>query len=140
MDLKTTKLGLGIVIGAIFATILILFAFLDSRSQNASASIIEGQGYYASSTDATFTVAPGFKVLRIGGGIFGSLVVSTTGSGVINIYDATTTTNGSIYGTTTIAHLTTTAVGTYTYDVTFNRGLLVETVGSNTGSTTITWK
>jgi len=99
-----------------------------------------GSEYQSTTTSATFAVAPAFKLLVDGSGTLGSLIVTTTGTGVINIYDATTTTNGAIYGTTTLAKLTTSAAGTYTFDTVFNTGLLVETVGTNTGSTTITYR
>lgn len=103
-------------------------------------SVSFGSEYQSTTTSQTFAVAPAFKLLVDGSGTLGSLIVTTTGTGVINIYDATTTTNGAIYGTTTLAKLTTSAAGTYTFDTVFNTGLLIETVGTNTGSTTITYR
>lgn len=135
MNTITTILG---------ALVLSLTAFVGSyflsNNNQAVGSVASNEGYYSTTTDATFLVAPSYKVLRVGRGMFGSLIVTTTGSGVINVYDASTTINGGIYGTTTLAHITTSAAGTFTFDTNFNTGLLIETVGIDTGTTTITYK
>ena len=125
-------LFLGIILG------MILLAVVLSQKSYGSVSVTDE--YNATTTSATFLVAPDFKLIKSGQGTFGSLVVTTTGTGVINVYDATTTVNGGIYGTTTLASLTTSAAGTYTFDTVFIRGLVVETVGANTGTTTITYR
>lgn len=122
---------------AISLTLIVLFA----QGNRSFSSVSVSSEYYSTTTSPTFAVAPAFKVLKLGGGTLGSAVVTIAGAGgVINIYDATTTTNGAIYGTTTLAKLSTATAGTYTFDVVFNRGLLVETVGANTGTTTITFR
>lgn len=123
------------------AICLSIFALVLQTQKGASfGSVSVGNEYVSTTTSATFAVAPAFKTLVQGPGTLGSIVVTTTGTGVINVYDATTTTNGAIYGTTTLVKLTTSAAGTYTFDMIFNTGLLVETVGTNTGSTTITYR
>lgn len=125
----------------VIAVCLSIFAFVFNIRPNISASSVSlGSEYVSTTTSATFAVAPAFKTLVEGRGTLGSMVVTTTGTGVINVYDATTTTNGAIYGTTTLVKLTTSAAGTYEFDLVFNTGLLIETVGSNTGSTTITYR
>lgn len=121
---------------------LSVFVLLVSSNRGMSFSgVTVGNEYNSTTTSPTFTVVPDFKVLKSGSGTLGSLIVTVAGSGgVINIYDATTTTNGNIYGTTTLAKLSTATAGTYVFDTNFSKGLLVETVGLNTGTTTITWR
>lgn len=128
----------------LLATVLLLLVVFGVGYSNKNVnlgSVTAGNEYNSTTTSPTFAVAPAFKLLKTGSGTLGSLIVTLSASGgVINIYDATTTTNGAIYGTTTLAKVSTATAGTYVFDTVFNRGLLVETVGSNIGSTTITWR
>jgi len=133
---KTNKVLLALAITlSLFAIILNLLV-----NKQSFGSVVQGSDYHSTTTSPTFAVAPSFKLIKDGSGTLGSLVVTTAGSGSINIYDATTTTNGGIYGTTTLVKLNTATAGTYTFDVAFYTGLLVETVGAGTGTTTITYR
>lgn len=133
-------MGLTVIIGAILLTAFLLVW----NTQRAVGSIdFDFGGYQATTTDANFVAAPitKLKVLKAAPGVLGSVVVTLTSNSPLNLYDATTTGAHSNHATTTIASFLTTTAGTYTFDVSFSRGLVVEvpsTVGA--ASTTITWK
>lgn len=106
--------------------------------------------YLATSTapNATGYLAASDPLLVKGNrGVFGSVIVTTTGTagGTMNFYDATTTNSTlrkSSMGTSSIiiASLPTNlAAGTYVFDVAFANGLLVDFTGTP-GTTTITFK
>lgn len=103
-------------------------------------------GYTSTSTDATWnsTIYPTKTVLlKNGPGILGSVVITgATTATALNFYDATTTLSHTHHATTTLAAITASSpANTYTFDVSFARGLVVEfpsVVGA--ASTTITWK
>lgn len=102
----------------------------------------ESGGYYATTT-ASFpaTAVGGNKLLKNGPGILGSVVIVNETAGVLNFYDATTTGSHTNHPTTTITTIPASlAEGTYTFDVTFSRGLIVEFPSTNMASSTITWK
>lgn len=92
--------------------------------------------YSATTTDSLWasTFLQG-KQIKIGTGVLGSVIIgNATAVGTLTLYDATTTTNGAIYGTTTLAVINTGTPGsTLTYNVAFSRGLLA--VMSNTLAT-----
>lgn len=128
---------------------LVIVIFLGFVSFNARpeskiyGSIIEGQAYNSTTTDSTWNAAAlisgGSKVLKVGPGTFGSVIITNSTAGSFNVYDATTTVNGGIYGTTTLARIPASlAAGTYTFDSSFGRGLLIEFQSSNVASGTIT--
>lgn len=102
-------------------------------------SVTDDGVYNATSTSAAFGLS---KVLKTGQGVFGSVVITGTGPGAVTLYDATTT-NALLrtkVATTTLANFQTTATpGTYTFDVAFVEGLIVD-FGGGTGTTTITWR
>lgn len=122
--------------------IISVFSISINQPREVRASVARSGEYQSTTTDATFAVAPAFKVIQTGEGTLGSLVVATAGSGVINVYDGTTTdaTKRTKAATTTLIHLTTSVQGTYQLDLVAHDGLLVETVGTQTGSTTITYR
>ena len=101
-----------------------------------------GDAYNATTTNYLMpTNYPQGVALKIGQGILGSVVISNaTAVGTLDIYDATTTINGAVYGTTTLAQFNTGATsGTYTFDVAFSKGLLI-IPSAMLASSTVTWK
>lgn len=66
------------------------------------------------------------KQLKTGYGVLSSVCIgNTTAVGTLTLYDATTTVNGDIYGTTTLAVINTGTPGQcLPYNVTFSKGLL----------------
>jgi len=78
-------------------------------------------------------------------GALGSIIHTAAGTGVISIYDATTT--NSAFRTGRVASSTillasipsAAAAGTYTFDAVYKTGLLV-VISGTAGTTTITWR
>lgn len=100
----------------------------------------EGQSYgFSTTTSQSMVTATGFQLLRSGSGILGRVIITLPTATTFNLYDATTTVNGGIYGTTTLAKFGSNAgAGTYMFDIPFSRGLIIEYQGnSSIASTTI---
>ena len=137
----STKLSFGIVIGLMFAGILALFTILTGDTQRTIGSIQDGQAYNSTTTEAWTPTANAVKLIKTGSGTLGSVIITNSTAGVIDLYDATTTVNGAIYGTTTLAKIgASLAAGTYTFDVVYHQGLLIDVKGSNISSSTITYR
>lgn len=118
----------------------------NNNKPRAIGSSVDAQGYYSTSTDATWnttTFPTQFKLLKSTSGILGSVVITgATTATVLNFYDATTTSLHSNFATTTIGKINTSSpAGTYTFDVAFSQGLVVEFPSAiGAASSTITWK
>lgn len=79
-------------------------------------------------------------VIKNGAGTLGSVVLTGAAAGVLNLYDATSTVNNAQWATTTLASFPISAgTGTYTFDVIFQKGLLIDYVGV-VSTSTITWR
>lgn len=122
--------------------VLLICVVLNQSNQFVKASVEQGHEYHATTTGAAFFSATGIsKVIQSYPGAFGSFIVGSTGTGIVTIYDATTSnallrTNTA---TTTLGVIDTSkAVGTYTFDVIAQFGILAETNNLAIGSTTIT--
>lgn len=119
-----------IAIASLFLLVGIFTANINSYLQNRQAlgSVNIGGEYKATTTDAAF--GNGIKVYKTGPGTLGSVVVTLTSNAPIAFYDATTTGAHSNHATTTLAIFKTTTAGTYTFDVSFTRGLVVDTTST----------
>ncbi len=125
-------LVLGIVVGSI--------SF--SKNKNINGSVAQGNEYHATSTKAGVTggtmTLP--ATLCSTGGSLGSVVITGAGTGIVNIYDGTSTVTNSQYGTTTLASFpASTAAGTYTFDLATYRGIAIDATG-NVATATITYR
>lgn len=131
-------LTLFVIIGFMALT---LFLIIQNAQKAVGSVDYEFSGYQATTTDANWVGGTSAKVLKTGGGVMGSVVV-TLGSGAgLELYDATTTNHVNTATTTIAVFNSTTPAGTYTFDVTFTKGLLVVTPTTvGVASTTITWK
>lgn len=135
------------IIGSI-ATIVILFIgvyFHNQPKKVSLGSIGDGQAYNSTTTDSTWNtpaaITGGTKILKLGSGTLGSVVITNSTAGAFTLYDASTTINGGVYGTTTLAKIyASVAAGTYTFDIAYSRGLIVEFQSPNVASSTITWR
>jgi len=120
-----------------------LVAIMSLSSLRASASVADSSlAYESTTTRAAFNgTALGSPLILVPSyGTLGSVIITGAGTGIINIYDATSTAAHSDYATTTLASFpASTAAGTYVFDTRFQRGLVVELIGT-VGTTTITWK
>jgi len=133
----TNRWSIVVILGAIALTAFLIF----QNAQTAVGSVdFESAGYMSTSTDSNFSAGTG-KLLKTGSGILGSVVVTLGSSAPLVIYDATTTIHTDSATTTLVNFKTTATAGTYTFDVTFNKGLLI--VGASSvgmASSTVTWK
>lgn len=136
-----------LIIGSgVLLALIVFFGFkLQSNAPSTLGSIGDGQAYNATSTsDWGIATVGAFKLLKSGSGVLGSVVITNATAGSFNIYDATTTVNGgqgAFYSTTTLSKIgASVAAGTYTYDVSFNKGLIIEFQSTNIASSTITWR
>ncbi len=128
------------------AFVLTAFSLFVNRSDDSvrPGSVTQGSDYQATTTDQTWpTLTP--KIVKSEQGTLGTVTITTAGTGSLTIYDATTT-NIALRGnvatsTITLAHFAVTAtVGTYVFDRVFFNGLIVVYTGTNTASTTITYR
>lgn len=126
-------------VGAVFLVFVFLVGYSISKINTAKASVADGNNYYSTTTKAAGGVAlPSQSAIKPGPGALGSVVITGTAAGVMNFYDATTSdaTKRTNPATTTIATFAASvAAGTYTFDATFNYGLLYETTGTAPTST-----
>lgn len=80
------------------------------------------------------------SVLNSNPGTLGSVVITGAGAGVINLYDGTSTVTNLAWPTTTIATIpASAAAGTYTFDLSYYKGLIIEVTGT-TPTSTITYR
>jgi hypothetical protein len=142
MENKLTRYGtIAFICVAMCLTIL---AIISLSSKKADASLADSsQAYESTTTRTAITGVPYTQLTYIsqGFGTLGSVVITGANTGVINIYDATSTVTNTQLGTTTLAVIPASmAAGTYTFDVRYNRGLVIEVVGGLAPTSTITWK
>lgn len=140
-----------IVLALFITSGLFLFALLlgNSFARLAVASTpSEASDYTATSTAANgaygaFTTG---RRLKPGAGSFGSIVITGANTGVINVYNATTTdvnkrTGQKATSTILIASIpASTAAGTYVFDASYTDGLYIDLVGGHMPTSTITYR
>lgn len=129
----------------ILASAIVLLAFIVffKQSTQVFGSTARGSEYQGTTTTQGSWLADG--QLQSVGGTLGSVVVTGANTGIINIYDATTSSvllratsmsSSSILVATLPASI---VAGTYTFDRSVYNGLLVNIVGT-VPSTTITYR
>lgn len=131
------------IAGVLVILVIFLFGVLvgNHAPSTSLGSIVSGQDYTSTTTNSTY--ANSQRSLKGGtttlvGGTLGSIIVTTTSATVVEIMDATSTTD---LGSTTLAKFgASPATGTYTFDSSFSRGLRVNFPGSFNGNYTITWR
>ena len=135
----TNRWSIVVILGAIVLTAFLIF----QNAQPVKASVDFESAGYKSTVTATGKTNSG--LLKLGSGTFGSVVITGAAAGTFILYDASTTNSSlrTITATSSLVQLasfpTNTATGTYTFDITFNQGLIVDFT-STQGTTTITWK
>lgn len=140
--MKKNYLSIGIVLVAIVVALLIVSSNKSVQLQTLDpnfGSIQDGQAYAATTTAAGDWGATTNRMLKVGFGTLGSVVITgATGGGTIELRNATSTIDPA---STTLAKFTAGAIGgTYTFDVAFSRGLAIITQSGVTATTTITWR
>jgi len=141
-----TRRILGLV--SLITVALFGLAFITwSNVRPVSASTIQGSEYRATTTASTLSgtfVSP--FLVKQGQGSLGSVVITGANTGVVQILDATTTRadqRAPSQATSTIVLAefpASAAANTYTFDVTFTRGLLVTVLSGLTPTSTITYR
>lgn len=138
---KTDKILLSL---SIVLSVFVLFFVSNYPPKQALGSVSQGSEYIATTTrnqiGTQMTSGQSLTPLTNTSGALGSVVVTGTGTGVINIYDSTTTNAHSDYPTYLLAQIPASiAAGTYTFDARYVHGLVVEIVGT-AATSTITYR
>jgi len=121
------KIAIGSVVVGMFLVALSIFTI---NSTNASVSMEYG---YKNITSANASSIAGVAV-RSGFGTLGSIVINTTHATIIRVYDGTATSTGTL-----IASFPASAVvGTYTYDVSVSKGIVLDVPAGYAGNITVT--
>lgn len=101
-------------------------------------SAVLGNDYIATSSASIWAGIPHVIATSTNIQSLGSVIVTTTDASVVQIMDATSSTDVS---STTIAQFQASpALNTYTFDVRILRGLIINTVGGFAGRYTITYR
>lgn len=114
-----------------------------SKSIEVGAGSTQGGAYYSTTTTQAMFDATRFHLLKTGGGVLGSAVITNaTALAPFNLYDGTTTSSHANLATTTLGSFGTGALsGSYAFDSAFIYGLIIEfPSGASPASTTITWQ
>lgn len=148
MRTKTLNIALVVVLAVMFGMLLVLI----QKPWQLSGSVIQGNEYNATSTrNYEGTVLTNLTRLKNAGDncVAGSLAqVTITGAntGIIRFWDATTTDStqrAAVYASSTLLIATipaSAAAGTYTFDATFDCGLIYELQGGLAPTSTIMWR
>jgi len=143
------KLLIPILIAVVALLAVVLVVLIVNKDQPVSfGSISTGQEYTATTTPSG-TGAWTDQTIKRGWGSLGSIIITKAGDTEFVLYDATST-NVLTTGFGTVGTNTTTqqlaripenlAAGTYIFDVTFTKGLVIDVLRGTTGSSTITFR
>lgn len=129
----------------IIVILLAVLVYFDFRTLNNPklGSVSRGDEYSSLVTATGLTSNK--NLIKLGSGVFGSVVITGAAAGTFEAYDATTTdaTLRTITATSSLRRLASfpanAAAGTYTFDTAFNQGLIVAFTGTQ-GTTTVTYR
>lgn len=114
-----------------------LFALFGvTLGANNFGSISDGGAYTATTTSSVY--ADKKVTIKSGNGILGSVIITGTSATVVELRNATSSTD--VASTTIVTFAASAGTNTYTFDSTFNRGLVANFIGSFAGNYTITYK
>lgn len=133
-----------ILLGIIVAVLVAVFISANTGTSGRLGSVSDSYAYSSVVTGVTSSFPASGQLVKSGGGVLGSVVVTGTGTGLMELYDATTTNvNLRAGATSTLTKLASFAnsptVGTYVFDVAFSQGLIIGFVGAQ-ASTTVTYR
>lgn len=140
-------MNLKIVLAVIVIAVIGGGIFLG-KDNGAQGSVTQGNEYVATSTaDSTIYGAfTGDQLLKTGHGSLGSVVITGANTGIVNFYNATTssvldrTGNKATSSILMVSMPASLVAGTYTFDVAFTDGLLVELESGLMPTTTVTFR
>jgi len=137
---KSVAFPMAIVVMLIGIAALALGVYTLPEQECPLGSVEQGSEYnYRQFTGAIATTTQ----LKSGQGVFGSVIITEDQAGAVVFYDATSTTAYSKTNGTRIADLQAALTeGTYTFDVAFTKGLVMESVDGFlfAGDWTTTWR
>lgn len=144
-----TQKSLAVSVGLFVIAVLLVEIVLTSRPLVVEGSTLQGQEYMATTTAANSVygaTVTGSTLIRTGSGSINSVIITGANTGIVNIYDATTSSillRATRMSTSTILIATLPAsivAGTYTFDATYSNGLYVDLIGGNMPTSTITYR
>lgn len=112
-----------------------LFALRQEPVEPAFGSVVVGNEYNATNTAS---MSAGMVQLRTGQSTLGSVVVASSSGTTFQVWNATSTLD--IASTTPVNFVAAPANGTYTFDATFERGIILELPTGYNGAYTVTWR
>jgi len=142
------KTNYKIIISVLVAIAIIFFLSSGNKTSPQSPQKLAGLigASNATTTDTTWnkvSITTQFKVLKVGSGVLNNVVITgATTATELKFYDATTTNSHLNHATTSIGITNiSTPAGTYEFNTSFTRGLIVEFPSAlGAASSTITWE
>ena len=131
-----------IALSIVFVFGLITGISLLRDTREASGSTIIGGEYQSTTTRRmpTGTGITNLTVLKSEAGTLGSIIITGANTGVLTLYDGTSTVTNTLWPTTTLATFpASTAAGTYTIDAVARKGIIIEYSGT-VATATITYR
>ena len=114
-----------------FAIVVLGVCYLAKPIGTVFAGVPIGNEYHSTSTRAfNGNILTNGTVLFSGSGALGTVTITGANTGIITLYDATSTVTNTQWATTTLAQFpASTAAGTYVFDVIVQKGLYFEYSG-----------
>lgn len=145
---KTINIYPLVAVAVFVAGLFLAYIFGTGQSPILASTSSEASDYQATSTApvAVFGALTTSNLIRSGQGSLGSVVITGANTGGINIYDATTTNNNlrtvSVSSSSILlaSFPPSIAAGTYTLDIGYKRGLLIDVPSGLMPTSTITWR
>lgn len=138
---KGEKVIVTIAVATLVLVVSLLFVNKSKNSSGVTAGATLSDAMQGTTTDGWTASVGSFKMLACGSGMLGTVNVLNETTGSLNLYDASTTANGAIYGTTTLTKVyASQAEGPYPMNIYFKYGLVAESQSTNVASTTITFR
>lgn len=137
----TYKIALAFVVGALLSAVVVLW----QKPQLVTGSTVQGNDYYATTTrNFAGTALTNLTVLKSSGGAVARVTITGANTGIIRLWDATTTNVNLRSGaTTTLSYIeipASAAANTYDFDATFNNGVIYELVSGLAPTSTLMYR
>lgn len=132
---KTMRVLSEVFILAMVAFVLFVGVTSHKPVEPAYGSVTVGNEYNATNT-ASMTVGP--RLLKTGPSVLGSVIVASSSATTFKVWNATSTLD--IASSTPVIFVASPVNGTYTFDASFERGIVVELPTGYNGAYTVTWR
>lgn len=131
-----SNLTIGQKIAGVIVGVLAFFGLYQGANVANFGSVSDGNAYTATTTDSVY--ANKKVVIKSGNGVLGSVIITGTSATVVELRNATSSTD--VASTTIVTFAASAGTNTYTFDSSFNRGLVANFIGSFAGQYTITFR